>query len=151
MTQDLDIRLIGDAKMPGLASLYRYLHPQDPALAVVTARMTLRQTAAAGSGAVYVGYLDDAPVATCALVVVPSGARVGKPSALIENVVTHPDMRRRGYGTRVLRTALAAAWEVGCFKATVITTSLDDVPAAFFLATGFDRTASGFRIDQSRD
>ena len=146
MKQELDIRPVGEANMPGLASLYRYLHPQDPALAVVTARMTLRQGVAEPGSAVLVGFLGDVPVSSCAMVVVPSGTRAGKPSALIENVVTHPGQRRRGYGTLVLQAALARAREAGCFRATVLTTSLDDVPAAFFFASGFETSANGFRL-----
>lgn len=149
MNQELDIRTAGETTMPGLASLYRYLHPQDPALAVVTARMTLRQGIAEPGSAVLVGFLGDAPVTSCTIVVVPSGTRAGKPSALIENVVTHPDQRRRGYGTLVLRAALARAWEAGCFRANALTTSLDDVPPAFFFASGFERTASGFRLNRA--
>jgi GNAT superfamily N-acetyltransferase len=149
MKQELDIRPIGEARMPGLASLYRYLHPRDPALAVVTARMTLRQAAAEPGSAVLVGYLGDAAVTTCALVVIPSGARGGEPSALIENVVTHPDWRRRGYGTQVLHAALARAWGAGCFRATAMTTSLDDVPPDFFFASGFAHMASGFRLHRT--
>lgn len=149
MKQELDIRPIGEAKMPGLASLYRYLHPQDPALAVVTARMTLRQAAAEPGSTVLVGYLGDTAVTTCASMVVPSGARGGKPSALFENVVTHPDWRRRGYGTQVLHAALACAWGAGCFRATALTTSLDDVPPDFFLASGFAHMASGFRLHRT--
>ncbi|WP_187968013.1 GNAT family N-acetyltransferase [Aquibium microcysteis] len=145
MQQELDIRQVGEAKMPGLASLYRFLHPQDPAMAVVTARMTLRQTAADPGSAVLVGYLGDDPVASCAVVVVPSGTRSGKPSALIENLVTHPERRRRGYGRVVLQAGLALARDAGCFRATVLTTTLDDVPAAFLLACGFERSANGFR------
>jgi GNAT superfamily N-acetyltransferase len=146
MKQDLDIRPIGEAQMPGLASLYRYLHPQDPALAVVTARMTLRQIAAEPGSVVLVGFLGDRPAATCALVVIRDGARSAKPSALIENVVTHPAQRRLGYGTRVLSAAMALAREAGCDRASVLTTSLDAVPPEFFLAAGFDKTASGFRV-----
>ena len=149
MKQELDIQPIGDAKMPGLASLYRYLHPQDPAMAVVTARMTLRQTAAEAGSAVLVGFLEDRPVTTCAMVVVPSGQRGGKPSALIENIVTHPAQRRMGYGTQVLSAALALAWRAGCFRATVLTTSLDDAPPGFFLSAGFERAGNGYRIKQA--
>lgn len=148
MKQELDIRPIGEARMPGLASLYRYLHPRDPALAVVTARMTLRQAAAEAGSTVLVGFLDNIAVATCAMMVVPSGAKAGKPSALIEGVVTHPDWRRRGFGRQVLQAALARAWQAGCIRATVLTTSLDDAPAGFFLAAGFEKTANGFRIKQ---
>lgn len=146
MKQELDIRTVGEATLPGLASLYRFLHPQDPALAVVTARTTLRQAAAEPGSAVFVGFLADVPLSSCAMMMVPSGTRAGKPSALIENVVTHPEQRRRGYGTLVLRAALTRAWAAGCFRATVLTTSLDDVPAAFFLSSGFERTASGFKL-----
>lgn len=145
MKQELDIRTVGETTLPGLASLYRFLHPQDPALAVVTARTTLRQTVAEPGSAVFVGFLGDVPVSSCALIMVPSGTRMGKPSALVENVVTHPKQRRRGYGRLVLRAALARAWVAGCFRATVLTTSLDDVPAAFFLSCGFLRTANGFK------
>jgi len=147
MHQDLDIRPIGEGKMPGLASLYRYLHPRDPALAVVTARMTLRQAAAEPGSVVLAGFLEDRPVTTCALVMVPGGTRGAKPSALIENVVTHPAQRRLGYGSQVLAAALALARQAGCDRVTVLTTSLDDVPPGFFLAAGFEKTVSGFRAD----
>jgi GNAT superfamily N-acetyltransferase len=40
---------------------------------------------------------------------VPNLTRGGSPYALIENVVTHHDFRKRGFGKQILNFALAAA------------------------------------------
>jgi GNAT superfamily N-acetyltransferase len=43
--------------------------------------------------------------------------RGGAAYALIENVVTDAQHRNRGYGQAILKAAVAAAWECGCYKA----------------------------------
>src|SRR2546428_429574 len=54
-------------------------------------------------------------VSTCTLTLIPNLTRGARPYGLIENVVTHPDFRRRGIGTKVLHHALQIAWGSDCF------------------------------------
>lgn len=48
------------------------------------------------------GYLADALVCSCTMAVIPNLTRGLRPYGRIENVVTHADHRRQGYGRCVL-------------------------------------------------
>lgn len=67
--------------------------------------------------AVFVGYVAGQPVATSR---VARHAHVGD----ITGVVTRPDLRRRGYGTAMTWTAVAAAVEMGCAAFVLTATEL---------------------------
>ncbi|WP_437292434.1 GNAT family N-acetyltransferase [Sorangium sp. So ce406] len=122
----------------GILELYRDLHPADapfppePELSALWARMLaqpgLRLFVLEGGAAL---------VASCTLVVVPNLTRGGRPYALVENVVTHREHRRRGFGARVVRHALAEAWEAGCYKAMLLTGSQRPEVHRFYEACGF--------------
>lgn len=75
--------------------------------------------------------------ATCLLLVVPNLMRGARPFGLIENVVTHPLHRRRGWGRAVLQAALAEAWTAGCYKVTLVTGARDAAVLLFYAAAGF--------------
>jgi GNAT superfamily N-acetyltransferase len=64
---------------------------------------------------VFVAEADSRIVSTCMLITAPHLLRSGRLHGFLENVVTHPDFRGRGYGRAVVRAALAAAWEQDCF------------------------------------
>lgn len=55
-------------------------------------------------------------VGTCYLNLIPNLSRVGRPYAVIENVVVTSNLRSRGIGKALLKYALARAWERGCYK-----------------------------------
>jgi ribosomal protein S18 acetylase RimI-like enzyme len=59
--------------------------------------------------AAYVGYVDDVPVATTAIVASGGPAPLSGDIVGVYNVATVPDYRRRGYGEAVMRHALAEA------------------------------------------
>jgi GNAT superfamily N-acetyltransferase len=42
--------------------------------------------------------------------------RGGRPFAFVENVITHPEHRRRGLAFALLREAIDTAWRAGCYK-----------------------------------
>ncbi|XXV13234.1 GNAT family N-acetyltransferase [Sorangium sp. So ce1182] len=127
---------LGD--LEGVLELYRDLHPEDesfppePGLSALWARM-LEQPGLR----VFVLERGAALVASCTLVVVPNLTRGGRPYALVENVVTHREHRRRGLGSRVVRHALAEAWEAGCYKAMLLTGSRRPEVHRFYAACGF--------------
>ena len=78
-------------------------------------------------------------MSTCTLILVPNLTRGGRPYGLIENVVTHPDYRRRGLGTSVLKRALQAAWERNCYKVMLLTGSKNEATLRFYEKAGFAR------------
>lgn len=76
-------------------------------------------------------------VATCTLAIIPNLTRSARPYGLIENVVTHPDFRRRGIGTSLLRAALQIAWERNCYKVMLQTSREDEATLRFYEQAGF--------------
>lgn len=122
-----------------LLCLYAHLHPEDEMLPLGEAAevwKTLRQNPNQHClGAYWNGSL----VSTCTLIVVPNLTRGGRPYALVENVVTHPDCRRRGLGTAVLKRALETAWECRCYKVMLLTGSKNEATMRFYEKAGFER------------
>ena len=87
---------------------------------------------------------DGEPVSSCVCLIVPNLTRDGRPYAVIENVVTHRDHRRRGYASACLRYARELADEAGCYKMMLLTGAKDEGTLEFYRKAGFnseDKTA----------
>lgn len=128
----------GEADLPDILRLYAVLHPHDPPLDPSTALEIWRETLADPKLRVLVARVDGA-VSTCTLVTVPNLTRGGRPYALVENVVTLPEHRGRGFGTAVLKHAMALAWNQGCYKVMLMTSRKDEALFRFYEAAGFTR------------
>ena len=84
-------------------------------------------------------------VSTCVVLLVPNLTHSQRPYALVENVVTHPDFRGRGYGTAVLDAARDLARQAGCYKIMLLTGSKRPETLAFYRRAGFqDGDKTGF-------
>ncbi len=143
---ELVIRAAKQDDIRQLLELYRQLNPDDPALAPESARAKLEQFARYPGSTIFVGCTAGMLVATCALVVVPNLTRGGAPYALIENVVTDARHRQRGYGHAILRAAIAAAWQSGCYKVMLLTGSKNPATLRFYQSVGFEQSKTGFQI-----
>jgi GNAT superfamily N-acetyltransferase len=66
----------------------------------------------------------------------PNVTFAGRPYGLIENVVTHPDHRRRGIGRAVLQAALDHAWAASAYKVMLMTGPARNA-VGFYEAVGF--------------
>lgn len=64
---------------------------------------------------------NGAVVAIATVHVLPNMTFGGRPYALIENVVTASSMQGRGHGRAVMETAVAHAWQQGCYKIMLLT------------------------------
>ena len=146
VTDALEIRSAATTDMALLRDLYRSLNPDDPVLDLTAAASILRRLALYPGSAVLLGVDRGVPVATCTLIVIPNLTRGGAPYSLIENVVTHPSRRRRGYGKAVLAEALARSWRVGCYKAMLLSGSDDPGTLGFYRSAGFEQSKTGFQI-----
>jgi GNAT superfamily N-acetyltransferase len=87
---------------------------------------------------VFVSGADRPVVATCMLVTAPNLLRAGRQHGFLENVVTHPDYRGRGYGRAVIGAALAEAWRQDCHHVMMQSGRADPRVHRFYEACGFE-------------
>ena len=80
---------------------------------------------------------DGILVSSCTCIIVPNMTRGVTPYALIENVVTHADYRKRGYATQVLEYAGNIAEQEGCYKMMLMTGSSNPDTHAFYKKAGY--------------
>ncbi len=87
----------------------------------------------------FLAEVDGVPVSSCVLFVHPNLTRGARPYGLIESVVTRRDRRNCGYGTALLRHALAFAWDAGCYKVMLLTGRTDPAVFRLYEKAGFLR------------
>jgi ribosomal protein S18 acetylase RimI-like enzyme len=132
------IRKCAEDDLSGLLNLYGHLHQDDPAPVVTPdLYLTWQKIISDPHQTCLVAILDQAIVSSCVLVIVPNLTRGGRPYGLIENVVTHSAFRKRGIGTEVLQSALALAWQNGCYKVMLMTSRRDQETLSFYESAGF--------------
>lgn len=139
------VRTIREEELPQLLELYRYLNEDDPVLDPAELTDHWRAMLADERMKIIVAEVDGKLAATCVLVLVLNLTRGARPYALIENVVTHADYRRKGYGRMVLEHALEYARNFNCYKVMLLTSSKMEGVHDFYESCGFrKRTKTGF-------
>ena len=81
---------------------------------------------------------DGIAVSSCICAVIPSLTRSMRPYAVIENLVTHIDYRRRGYASACLEFACELARKARCRKIMLIADSDDEGLKELFRKAGFN-------------
>jgi GNAT superfamily N-acetyltransferase len=87
--------------------------------------------------AVFVSDDGDRIAATCMLITAPNLLRGGRRHGFLENVVTHPSLRGRGYGKAVVQAALTHAWAKDCYHVLMQSGRADPRVHAFYEGLGF--------------
>ncbi len=83
-------------------------------------------------------------ISSCVCVIIPNLTHNQMPYAFIENVITHPDFRNKGYATRCLDYAKHIAIQNGCYKMMLLTGSKEKSTLDFYRKAGYnseDKTA----------
>ena len=86
---------------------------------------------------VFVSDDGDRIAATCTLITAPNLLREGRRHGFLENVVSHPELRRQGHGKAVVQAALAHAWTVDCHHVLMQSGRADPGVHKFYEALGF--------------
>lgn len=134
------IRSANQYDQPALCELYRQLQPADPPWpSDDVAAEALGKVLTQNGIDILVSEVDGIAVSTCMLVVCPNFSRSGRPFALIENVVTHRDYRKRGYGRQIVERAIEIARQKGCYRVTLMTGSQREETLRFYEAAGMRR------------
>ncbi|GMK38113.1 acetyltransferase [Paenibacillus sp. CCS19] len=143
------IRKIQAHELEDLLQLYTDLHKQDAPLERGDRLNEQWRRMLANPGLeIWVVESEGKLAASCTLVIVDNLTRGGRSYALIENVVTRADQRRRGYGHAVLQQAIESARERGCYKVMLMTGSKRDEVHQFYEGVGFVKgVKTGFIIN----
>ncbi len=134
------IRAIRADELDELLDLYTYLQPNDAPLPSRPQVEALWQSITANPMLHYIGAeCDQRLVASCNLSITPNLTRGTRPFGVIENVVTHPDYRRRGLGLTVLEEAFRLAEADNCYKVMLLSGSKEEGTLRFYEKAGFER------------
>jgi len=117
--------------------LYRQLLPEDPVLTDGSDRVVFERILRTPGLDLFVLEKDGGIVATTYLNVIPNLSRSASPYAIIENVVVEESLRGAGLGKRIIDGTLRAAWDAGCYKVLLATSSRNPSTHAFYRACGF--------------
>jgi len=133
------VRQIKYKELESLLSLYEYLIPDDPKLKIDTALKEHWNEILSDPGYFYLVIEEDSMlVCSCNLTIIKNLTRSARPYGIIENVVTHPDYRNKGYGTAVLKKAIQIAQGNNCYKVVLTTSRKDENTLKFYKNAGFD-------------
>lgn len=84
--------------LEALRQLYLHLNPIDEPLSEALAGERWKAMLGDPGFACLVGFHEGQLVSSCCFAIIPNLTRGNRPYALIENVVTHQDFRRHGFG-----------------------------------------------------
>ena len=142
------VRLIKQDELEKLLSLYQYLNPDDLQL-VLDHRLQQHWNDIQSDPFLFYFVIeeDGLLVSSCALAIIKNLTRSARPYALIENVVTRSEYRKKGYGTAVLQKAVETAKDQDCYKVMLMTGKKDERTLRFYEQAGFARgEKTGFII-----
>ncbi len=145
MNHNITFRHATESDADALLDLYQFLSPDGDRCPPELARHNIKKLAQIEGSALFVGEVSGEMVTSCTLIVVPNLTRGGRPYALIENVVTHPEHRGKGLGKAVLDAACDRAWEQGCYKVMLSTGSAKPSTLSFYESAGFEQSRTGFQ------
>jgi GNAT superfamily N-acetyltransferase len=125
------------ADLDALRALFAAGEVSAPAEPRARAAAIWAELMAARDVTVFVAPVDAGLAATCTLVTAPNLLRGGRRHGFLENVLTHPAHRRRGYGRAVVAAALAAAWRADCHHVLLQSGRADPGVHRFYARCGF--------------
>ncbi|MGB9936814.1 MAG: GNAT family N-acetyltransferase [Methanobacterium sp.] len=134
------VRLIKENELESLLSLYKYLIPNDLELEVDNSVKGHWKDILSDPNLFYLVIEENGMiVSSCTLAIIKNMTRATRPYGIIENVITHPAYRKRGYGTAVLNKAVEICKEKNCYKVMLLTSRKDNHIFQFYENSGFNK------------
>ncbi len=122
-----------------LLDLYTHLH-NNPMPEMDERVQTIWQNILSDSHHHIIVYKQDGRiVSSVVLLIVPNLTHSQRPYGVIENVITHPDYRQKGYASECLNYARDIAKGADCYKLMLLTGSKEDSTLHFYEQAGYNR------------
>lgn len=148
------VREIVEKDCNDLLELYLYLHEDTVPQMTEYLEHTWNTIIQDKNHHIIVNEINGKIVSSCVCVVIPNLTRNIRPYALIENVVTHAEYRRRGYAAACLAYAKELAEQANCYKMMLLTGSKQSSTLDFYTNAGYnstDKTAFIQWLESSRN
>lgn len=144
---NLHIRQASLEDLPMLLPLYRYLGMDDGTiLEEKEAQSVFQRITAYPDYKVYVVEIEGEIIGTFSLLIMDNLGHLGKPSAILEDVVVHPSWRGKGIGGRMVRFAMALAAFKGCYKISLNSDLRRQDAHRFYEKLGFRQHGISFNL-----
>ncbi|MFK4168034.1 GNAT family N-acetyltransferase [Paenibacillus lautus] len=144
---NVSVRYIHKNELEQILLLYKHLNADDPELNIYEIQDHWREIMNDKLMKIIVVEHEGKLVSSCVLVLIRNLTRGARPYGLIENVVTHSDYRKNGYGKLVLQKAVDIARENDCYKVMLMTSSRMEGTHSFYESCGFTKGGkTGFII-----
>src|SRR5579871_1930659 len=131
------VRLAREGDLESLLELFARSEVSAHVQPIERARAIWAETLACDATDVFVAVEGERVAATCMLITAPNLLRGGRRHGILENVVSHPDFRRGGYGRAVVEAALQVAWDRDCFHVLMQSGRQDPAVHQFYKGRGF--------------
>jgi len=135
---DSIIRIAEETDFQGIMKLLRQLHPDDPIIDDGKDISVFNQILQDPNLHIFVCIAGGKIVSMCYLNIIPNLTRNASPYGVVENVITDPEMREKGYGKQIMLAALDYAWQADCYKVMLQSAVERENAHRFYEACGFN-------------
>ncbi len=132
------IREINKDDFQGLSELYTHLHGNKPITRNEKNESIWNAILSDENHHIIVAEEDGKIVSSCVCIIVPNLTHNQQPYALIENVVTHKDYRKRGLASQCMAFAKQIAHEKNCYKIMLLTGTRKRSTHRFYRKNGYN-------------
>jgi GNAT superfamily N-acetyltransferase len=146
----LDIRPARRSDLPALIALLQQLSLDDPRedpAALSSYEAAFHDIESGGRQTVLVAEDYGVVVGTASFIVIPNLSHVGRPYAVVEDVVVDASRRSRGIGEALMLRTVELAKAAGCYKLVLTSNRRRTDAHRFYERLGFAPSHFGFRID----
>ncbi|NLN64942.1 MAG: GNAT family N-acetyltransferase [Clostridiaceae bacterium] len=138
------IREVKKSDLDGLQELYLYLHESEKLTETPKLNSLWNEIIADEDYHILIGESEGKIVSSVTIVIIKNLTRGMRPYALVENVVTRKDYRRRGYAQALMQRAIEIAKSRRCYKIMLLTGAKNENILKFYEKCSFnskDKTA----------
>lgn len=146
-TGDKMIRKAKIDDLQDILSLYQQLFPNEDYSKSEAFSETWSQIINDKKMNCFIAYYGNIPVSTCLVTIIPNLTRNQRPYAVIENVITSQNYRKKGFGRSIMERAVEYAKEEKCYKVMLLSSSERKDAHHFYEKIGFDGSSKkGFQL-----